>query len=327
MTASGLSGQVMIAKETTFGTYAAPTLGPEFISESLKFERERIESEGIRKDRRTTHRWAQGVQRVAGDLETELPNVGPIGRLWWLGFGGYTFQSGVPEVGANTHTYTPGLLKGKSVTAQVGRPDIGATVRPFSLVGCKVTEWELSATVNEYAKATFSIYGVHEDRSQALATAAYPSALSPFVFTQGLFKIAGANYDVKEVNAAATLGLEVDRHQIRATTPERSKEPEESELREYTSEITSDFIDLTAYERFVNGTEASLSLKFTGGLIGATATPYSFEITGNVRFDGETPEIGGRELLEQPLQAKFVSSTSDAAAITAILINDDATYA
>jgi hypothetical protein len=76
---------------------------------------------------------------------------------------------------------------------------------------------------------------------------------------------------------------------------------------------------MTAYNRFRNGTEAALSLVFEA------STSQKLTITGNVRFDGQTPNVTGPTILEQVLPFKFVSATSDTAAFSVELINSDAT--
>jgi hypothetical protein len=312
--ASGLGGQVGIKAESSYSTYAAPDRFFEFVNETLELDRERIESMGIGAGRRVQRRWAAGVQRVAGDIEMEMAAQG-FG-LWLT----HMFGS-VVTAGSNpyTHTATPGDLAGKSLTVQVGRPDIGGTVRAFSYLGCKVASWELSAEVNEYAKLTVSLYGAHEDTSQTLAVASYPATLSPFTFVHGSVSVAGSAFDVKEFTLAGDNGLAIDRHFIRTTTPERPKEPLEAAYRQYTGTLVADFTDLTAYNRYVNGTEAALVLTFN-----ASASAI-FAVTMNVRYDGTTPTIGGDELLELSLPFKAISTTSDAAAITAVLTNADAT--
>jgi hypothetical protein len=310
--ASGLAGQLGLVSEVTYGTFAVPTRFFEFVSESLTLERERIESAGIRAGRRVLHRWAPGVQRVTGDVQLELAAQG-FGIVFTHMFGAVATTGAGPY----THTFTPGDLAGDSLTVQVGRPDIGGVVRAFSYLGCKVASWELSAAVNEYAMLTLSLYGAHEDTAQTLATAAYPATLSPFTFLHGSVSVAGSAFDVKDFTLTGDNGLATDRHFIRATTPERPKEPLEAALRSYGGTLTADFTDLTAYNRYVNGTEAALVLTFNAG---ASAT---LTITTNVRYDGATPTIGGQDLLELSLPFKAVSGTSDAAAITAVLINAD----
>lgn len=312
--ASGIAGQLGISEESTYGTYVAPTRWFEFVNETLELERERIDSMGIRAGRRTLHRWAAGVQRVTGDIQLELAPQG-FGILW------KHIMGTVNTTGSNpyTHTAVPSDLSGKSLTVQIGRPDIGGTVRSFSYLGCKVATAELACVVNEYAMLTLSLYGAHEDTGQSLGTASYPATLSPFVFTHGSVTVAASAFDVRDLTLTIDNGLAIDRHFIRATTPERPKEPLEAARRDIGGTLTADFTDLTAYNRFVNGTEAALVLTFNAG---ASA---QLTITTNVRFDGDTPTIPGHELLTQTLPFKVTSGTSDAAAITVALVNADAT--
>lgn len=310
--ASGLAGQWGFVDEVTYGTYVAPTRFLEFNSESLELHRERIESNGIRAGRRVLHRWAAGVQWVDGDVEFELAPQGTA--LLWKHILGGVVTSGA---GPYTHTLTPGDLAGKSMTVQVGRPDIGGVVRPHSFLGCKVASAELSLAVNEFAMMTVGLYGAHEDTAQTLAVASYPGSYSPFVFTQGSISLAGSGFDVKEATLSIDNGLALNRHFIRATTPERPKEPLEANRRAITGSLTADFTDLTAYNRFVNGTEAALVFTLNAGASAITT------ITMNVRFDGKTPNVEGDDLLEQSLPFKAVSATSDAAAITVVVTNAD----
>jgi hypothetical protein len=311
--ASGLSAQVGIAEESTYGTFVAPTRYHEFVSESVKLEIERLESRGLRAGRRTLHRWAPGVQRVTGDVEMELAAQG-FG-LWFKHVFGGVATSGV---GPYTHTFTPGTLDAKSLSVQIGRPDVGGTVRAFSYLGCKVASAEISAAINEIAMMRVSLYGAHEDTSQTLGTASYPATLSPFTFTHGTLSVAGSNLEVRSASISVDNGLAIDRHRLRTSNPARPAEPLENGLREIGGTVDADFENLTAYNRFVNGTEASLVLAFNAG---ASA---QLTATLNVRFDGETPNVGGPELLPLALPFKAVSSTSDAAAVTFTLVNADA---
>jgi len=309
--ASGLAGQLVIADEVTYGTYVAGTRGFEFTEENLQFEREMIESMGIRAGRRIQSRFAQGVQRVAGDVTLELAPQG-MGLLFKHIFGGVATTGAGPY----THTFTPGDLSGKSMSVQVGRPFSTGTVQSFSILGTKVTQAEISAEVNDYAHLTLSLYGNHEDTGQTLATATYPT-LVPFVFTNGTLTVGGSAQDVRNFTLTIDNALIIDRHFIRATTPERSKEPLEGGYRQVTGSFEADFDSLTAYNRYVNGTQASMVLAFSSGTTSLT-------ITMNVRFDGETPTIDSPDdLVTLNMGYKAISSTSDAAAITAVLVNSD----
>lgn len=310
--ATALDAQLGFAEEVTYGTFLAPTRFLEFTDESLHLERERIESAGIRAGRRVLHRWAPGVQHVEGDFTVELAPQG-AGLLWKHVLGALVTTGTNPY----THTVTPGQLDGKSLTVQKGVPDVGGVARAFSYVGCKITDWELNAAVNEYATLQCSVYGAHEDTAQALATVSYPTGLSPFTYAHGSLTIGGTATDVESISLSGSNNLNIDRHRIRATTPERPKEARETEIREYTGGMSADFEDLVAYNRFVNGTEAALVLAFNAG---ASA---QMTITANVRFDGETPQVGGREQAMLSLPYKIISGTSDAAALTVAVVNAD----
>lgn len=315
MTAAGIDGQLGIVDEVTYGTYVAPTRFYEFTSESVQFEIERIESQGIRAGRRIKHRWAPGVQRVTGGFELELPATSSgllLSHAW-----GAAVTTGA---GPYTHTYDgTNTLDGTSFTMQIGRPDIAGTVQPFSYLGCKITEWELAAAVNEYLMFKPTVYAAAEDTGETLATASYATGLDPFVFTEGSLTIAAAEICIRDFTLTGNNNLAVDRHFICANG-EVPKEPLENGELEITGSFSADFENLTQYNRFVNGAEAAMVLTFTQGA-------DTLVITMNVRFDGDTPNVSGKELLELPVEFTVTGTVdgTDAAAFTAVLTNGDAT--
>lgn len=311
--ASGLQSQLGFINESTVGTFATPTKFVEFVSEDLRLEIERIESKGLRAGRTTLHRWAAGVQRVVGGFEMELVPQGAA-LLWKHALGAVSTSGAGPYV----HTITPTVgLDALGLTIQINKPDISGTNRVFSYLGCQITDWEISAAVNEYAMAKFGIFGMHEDTAQSLASASFPATYTPFTFAHGSVTVAGSAHDVKSFTLAGDNGLATNRHQIRATTPSRPKISLSESLRSFTGTLVTDFIDLTDYGRFTGGTETALVLTFNAG---ASAI---MTITMNVRYDGETPTVGGAEILEQSLPFKAVSSSADASAITVVITNGD----
>jgi hypothetical protein len=311
---SGLASQIGFAAEgtTTAGTFATPTRFLEYTSEDIRFNIQRIESAGLRAGRRLTHRWAAGVQEVSGSFTVEMGPQG-TGLLLSHALGAAAVTGSNPYV----HTFTPGAVDTKTLTIQVGRPDHAGTVNPFNYLGCSITGFEFMAEVNQFLMARFNVYGMHEETSSALAAASYPAGYRPFVFTEGVLKVAGSDFCVRSATVAGDNALETGRHRICGTNNARPRVALESGMREYGGTVSADFQSLTAYQRFVNGTEAALSMEFDAG------TSAKLVIAGNVRFDGETPNVGGPELLEQTLPFKFVSSTSDAAAFTVTLTNAD----
>lgn len=310
-TPSGLGGQFGYKRETTPGTAVVVDQFLPVNSVSIKSQIERLDSQGIRAGRLVTAAWKPGHQEVSGTVEMELWNADIAALIF--GMFGNVVTTGT---GPYTHTYTPVDLTGKATTMQAGLPDIGGIVRAFTWSGCKINQWTLSAEVDAIAMLELDVVGMTETTATALATASYDAVLAPFVFTQANLTIAGSAVPVKSAEIVGSTGL-TDRYRLNSAT---SKEYLQNDFREYTGTATADFENLTQYNRFINGTEAALVLSFTNGTDTLT-------VTMNVRFDGEAPELSGPELLELPIAFKAVHATSDASAITAVLVNTDATAA
>jgi hypothetical protein len=303
---SGLSAQLGTVDEVTYGTPVTVDRFFEFRDESLKLDIERIESTALRSGSRVlrSDRWAAGQKSVTGDITMELANKS-FGRWFKHMFGGVA--SAQPDsVGNPTvwlHTFTPGDIP-VGQTIQVGRPDTGGTVRPFTYHGCKVSEWTLECSVGEIATVQTSILGEDEDTATALASVSYPSSLALMTFVQGTLTIGGSAADVKSASVQGNNGLAEDRYFLGS---QLRKNPLEAAMREYTGTFEAEFESLTAYNRFVNGTEAEIVLLFQGATI-STTYKYETKVTANVRFDGETPNVSGPEIVAQTMPFKVVDN-------------------
>lgn len=146
---SGLSAQLGLVDEVTYGTPVTVTRFLPIVSENILRKIGRIESKGIYAGRRVidSTQWAPGNVDVAGGIQLELTDRA-LGLLFKHMFGG----AAISGAGPYTQTYTPGAIDGKSLTVQVGRPDTGTgTVRPHTFVGGKVTKWALACKVGEIA--------------------------------------------------------------------------------------------------------------------------------------------------------------------------------
>lgn len=300
---TGLSAQLGVGEETVYGTAVTVDRFYEFNSESLAMEIERMESQGLRAGQRVlrSDRWVAGSKTVSGDVELELSNVN-LGLLLKHAMGGVaTSQPGTLRY---LHTFTPGDFPTGGLTVQVGRPDNGGTVRPFTYNGVVVATWEISANVGEIGMLSLGLVGQDETNATALETAAYPSGMELLTFVGATLTVAGTPIDVVSASIAGDNGLNADRRRLGSQTIKR---PLENTWRAYTGSVEAYFDDLTAYTRFVDGTEASLVLDFEGSVIEAT-DPYKLTITANVRFDGETPTVGGPEELMQPLPFKVTDT-------------------
>jgi hypothetical protein len=310
----------MIAEETTYGTPVTPTRGYEFNSESMALDIERLESAGLRAGTRVlrSDRWAAGAKSVGGTIEMDLQNKS-FGLWLKHMFGGFAVATPGGATNARTHTATPGDLP-VGLTVQVGRASENGTVNAFTYHGCKVASWDLSADVGEIGKLSVDLIGEDEDTSTSLATASYASSSSLLVFTQATLSVAGSDVDVRSATLAGDNGLDVDRYKLGSAL---RKAPVEAAMRAYTGTLDAYFANLTAYNRFVNGTEAALVLEFVGATIEG-AFNFGLEVTCNVRFDGETPTVGGPDEIAQSLPFKCVSADgTPGSAITAVYTTTD----
>jgi hypothetical protein len=310
---SGMNSSLGLATEAAWGTYQAPTRHLPHVSWAIAREDDRNESEGIIAGRRVldADQWAPGNVTVEGDIELELYDRS-IGMLFTHMFGAVVTAGAGPY----THTYTPGDLTGKGLTLQAGVPDTtDGTVHPFSALGCKVSEWEIACSAGEIASLTPTVVAKNLVTTEALVAPSYAAGIGiGMTFIGASLTVAGVAYKTMELTLAGSNGLNADR---RFLGDGLIDEPLESELREYTAEISSEFFNLTMWNRFINGTTAALVAHFARG----TST---LDVTMNVRFDGDTPEVEGRDVIPQTVNVKAIGDT-DAAAITAVLTNSDAT--
>lgn len=311
---SGLAAQLGVKAETTWGTFVAPTRFYPLISESLTEEIDRLESEGIVTGLRVlnTAQWAAGNVDVGGDIETELYQQG-MGALLKACFGAVSTSGAGPY----THTFTPGDLTDDHLSVQVGKPDVAGTVQPFSFSGMKVTDWELSMEAGGLVTLSSSLVGKQLATSESLATASFGTgAATPFTFKHASATIAGGAASVKKLTISGSNGLDTDRRFIGS---EYRAEPLEAELREYSGTVDLEFESLTQMNRFRNATEVALVSTISAGASASLTT------TMNVRFDGATPEVDGRGIVQLSAPYKCIGSTTDASAITAVLISNDTT--
>lgn len=311
---SGMAAQLGVKAETTWGTFVAPTRFYPLISESLTEEIDRLESEGIIAGQRVlrSEQWAAGNVDVGGDIQTELYQQG-MGALLKACFGAVATTGAGPY----THTFTPGDLTDDHLSVQVGKPDVAGTVQPFSFYGMKATDWELSIEAGGLVMLTTSLVGKQLATSDALATASYGTgAATPFTFKHATASVAGGAANVKKLTIKGSNGLDTDRRFIGS---EYRAEPLEADLREYGGTVDLEFESLTQYNRFRNANEVALVSTISAGASASLTT------TMNVRFDGATPEVDGRGIVQLSAPYKCIGTTTDASAITAVLISNDTT--
>jgi hypothetical protein len=87
------------------------------------------------------------------------------------------------------------------------------------------------------------------------------------------------------------------------------------DLAEITGTATMEFTSTEQYQRFLDGVEVPLVLSMSASA-SAQAT-----VTMNVRYDGETPAVAGKDLVVTDIPFKVIASTTDASGFTAVIVN------
>lgn len=178
---SGLSAQVGMKKESTYGTRVTPDLFFEFESEGGVRNQKFLASRQLRAGRT----FQSASRRVAttrdGEitLSGEVPNKG-FGSLVDLGHGNTVtpVQQGGTTAYKQTHNWTGD--PSKSATIQAGKPSVDGTVRPWDFLGSVLTTFQLSQAVDDWLKFQVGFNAQDVKTDQSLATASYSTGLESF---------------------------------------------------------------------------------------------------------------------------------------------------
>ena len=308
---SGFLGQLGVKAETTYGTGVTVDRFFEFDSESLAVEVGRVESSAIRAGSRAmrSDRRVPYMMGAAGSFE--LPVLSK-GFGFWLAQCLGTVTTGSPaETVVYTHTGTVGSLTGKMFTAQVGVPQAGGgTITPKTATGGKVKSFELSCAHGEPLKFSADCDFQNLEHSTALATASYPASTELLTFIGGSVTVGGTSVDVRSFNVKVDNGLAIDRRFIRASA--LKKEPVEAGHRKIDVELGLDFDSTTHQDRVLAataaGAQAQVILTCQGlSTIGSTLKPSVTITIPVVMFDGDTPTVGGPDLVSESIKGMGLS--------------------
>lgn len=309
---SGLAAQLGVAAETTYGTGVTVDHFYEFNSESLALSIERIESAGLRASNRVlrSDRFVAGKKSVEGEIEAEIQTKG-YGLLLKAALGATTITTPSGATLARLHRHILADPYGQSYSIQVGRPDTSGTVQPFTYTGCKVSEFSLANSLDEFLVGTWTFDGQAETTSTSLATASYSTGTEVLSWVGGAVTIAGSAVAVvTDVEISVANGLKTDRYTINSSPTK--KEQIISEMTEITGTITAEFDGLTNYNRFVNGSVAAIEATWTGlTAIEGSTYPYLKVSMPACRFDGTTPAVEGPDVLSIELPFKALYNGTD----------------
>ena len=315
---SGLAAQLGLGVESTWGTAATVNRFFEFTSEDLKLEVERLESAGLRAGNRVlrSDRFVVGTKAVSGSVSLDM-TAENSGLLFKHALGKVTTTT--LSGSAKQHLCEVDDPYSLGFTMEVGRPGNDGTVRAFQYTGMKVSNFTLSSSTNELLTGEFSFVGKDESTAGSLTAASYPASQELLSFVGATITVDGSAYEAKEFSVEVDNGLDAERYILGSQT---INQPVAAGMMEITGSVTAEFKDLTAYNRFVNATTCALKATWEGTAITGT---YKRKIEVNmpvVRWDGETPAVGGPEIVDQPLNYKALYNGTDSP-ISVTVVNTD----
>lgn len=317
MPRTGLGAQLGVSvPESTFATYVAPTSFVEFTSESLKLEKEYIRTAGLRAGRlaQSENLHVATTRQVDGSVSFDAQNKG-LGR--WLNLlHGNVVTPGASNGGTYLQTHNIGTTEpdGKSVTIQVGRPDVNGTVRPFSYVGCKIAQAQFTLERGGVVTAEFTIDGADETTAQTLATATYVTDSTPFNFIGGSIEFDDVVLLDCVQSATITIAnpMATDRFCIGAGAIKKAQI--QNGLTSVTAELQAEFSSLTQHTAFTAATRRKFELNCLGTAIGAgTGVPFlNFTLPSTVTTSS-APVVSGPDIISESLTLEGLDDGTNAA--------------
>lgn len=266
---SGLGAQLGIKRETTYGTYVAPTRFLPFTSEGIELAKQYIRSRGLRSGKMAQ---ASGLHKATtraaeGPIVLELLNQG-FGMIFDLLHGDTVVPTQIGVTGAYRQTHDVGLTPpwGKSLTCQVGRPDVAGTVQPFSYLGTKLTQMQIAIEAGGSAVVTLTTDARDEDTAQTLAAATYTATAEPFTFNEMTVEVADTVLaNVRSITITIPLPQNVGRYHLGNAGVK--DQPIANDFVDVVCAATLEFASLADHNRFKNETVVKLELNGVGDAI------------------------------------------------------------
>lgn len=333
---SSVRSYVAVGRETTFGTYTAPSRAIEALSCGFmtNVEFETIDSLGL--GNRSPHKRVTKDKKVAGGLEAYVhPQESVLLMANAMGGG---IVSTLLTTGAYTHSLSAGNFNtdAASLCFNVRK---GST-HTFRYSGGRINQLKISASINEVVKASYdfifkdSTITTSDDLSASLSI----SAVLPFTYVDGNFQYSSTEALADTTTArepiqafeltlsnglvsdAAARGLGSNVLQVLPAT-RRSVE----------FKITQRFDTATAYNRFIQATQGAVLLKFRSQSIGSTNQFYEMTIAmPKVYVDSADVEIKDTgSILQAEIPFSVVSdnpNTTTGRAIAISFINEIASF-
>lgn len=302
--ATGIGGQAVLATgvESVYGTAVATDRFQAFLSESLEARTRVLTDQSIRGANAMTH-LARGSRRRltgedgGGDITMTLTTTA-MGRWFNQLFGGTTTvaQQGGTTAYLQTHAWASQADKSLTIQKQI-RDAANTEVESFTFKGSKITSAEFSQSLDDIAQVVWGIDSQKVVTDVAMATPSWPAVEKTFGFPDCTVKLGGvASTVLSDVSLTIARDLNTDDRKL-GNTGLKSQQYDNG-FPTITGSVTADFDNpATIYDRFKADTALSFELIWERDTISGIYKEKISILVPEVRFLGETPKVGGPEVV------------------------------
>lgn len=297
---SGLGASVGLAAESVYGTYTPPSRWHDPSGAvTLQFNKTTYQGGGVAAGRLSQ----PGSLRVvtskggSGAIPLEVRNV-KMGVLLQHLFGSTPTptQQNTSTGYLQAHTLVDNV--GKMLTGQVGIPDTGGTVRPYTFLGGKIMAAEFACSVDQPLQVTLDMDFRDLTEAQSLVAPSYTAGQKPFHFAQWTPKLGAVSSEAAVVGVRGfTLRIErpQDTERKYGGNAGLKLEPLMNDYAVVSGSVTIDYVTKADFvDRFVADTSTSMVHEFVGASLGGSPTIFeTFRLrTPMTFFDEGTPQMG-----------------------------------
>ena len=298
--------------ESTYGTGVTPTRWLEFLDESLDYNKNIIQGEGLRGGSRVLRSGRRIVSSSdgGGDFSVEVASKGMgLFLSYCLGVGTSTLVSGTTYQQNFTLTDQINL---PTFTLQKGLPRVDGTIDPYTFTGCAVASWELTFGNDAILQMSTTIDARDVTTATGYAAVSYAAGANVFAFKDASIFTGTFTAPTTTVLASAATplasvrsgSLSVDNHLTNdrynfGSAGKKGRQP--VGMREITGSLEVEYADATFRDAILNDTEMTLVLTYTGAALSAGTETFQVAIP-SLRFSGNLPSANGGDLITHPLE-------------------------
>lgn len=293
---SNLGASFGMVAETVYGTYLAVTRHYRARSATVKPKKVTVQGGGMGAgaSAQPTDLRVMTAKAAEGAVMLDFLDA-KMGPVLAQIFGTAPAPAQQAATTAYKQAFTVADIFGRSMGAQLGIPNRGGTVVPFSGTGGKVTAAEFVCQRNDVLTVALTIDFQAESEGQAFASTTFIAGPKPFHFGQlavkvGAFGAEVAAGGVKGVNLKIERPMSVEDYYAKAANAGVAvkDEPIWNGFLAVSGTIDVDFVDKTVFhDRFTGDTPASLVIEWVGANIASTYfKTLRFTMPGSFFEDG-----------------------------------------